>query len=139
MEQYLQILNKIREKIKLFYESYYFESVKNKVGILGISEVMQMLNYKDLRSVLNWCAANEVMVISQGNIRVVNRTQFILAFYKPLIEHLKCKHSDWQNKFSAILDGSFSDLIDRSKTQKANCYSPKSKAEKDFLSKMKGL
>ncbi|GAB5417623.1 MAG: hypothetical protein Crog4KO_26080 [Crocinitomicaceae bacterium] len=140
MAQYLCLISKTSKKFNLFFESYIFESVKTKIGVLGIDEVKKMLNYKDLRSAMNWCNLNDVIVIRQGNNQVVSKSQFLLAFYKPLISQLKMKSKDWKEKFTALLNGDFSVLIkDETVQVKSNTYKPEAGAGKDFLDQMKNL
>lgn len=109
--------------------------------IIDLHEVKVVLNYRDIRSVLKWCRENEVFVLSQGNTQVVNLIEFILAFYKPYLEHLKRTKENWKTLFwdyvCANVNGILTDK--REQLEIANQYKPKTNVEQSFLQKMKNL
>jgi len=139
--QYLSMKTVIEHLIR----SLVFEfSGSNESGTsteLGLDELKRMLNYKDNRSVINWCQNNSVYVISQGNNHVVNRSEFKLAFYKPLIDRLKKTKENWKELVTNYLSGQIDALLTDSGTDKPviSKYSPKSQIEKSFLNKMKKI
>ena len=138
--QYLNLINKIGKNFNLFFESYIFEQTKNRIGLIGLKEIKKMLNYQDMRSVMNWCKTNKVVIIKQGNAQLVNSTQFTLAFYKPFIAQLKSKSENWLEEFELFLKGQFRELLIDKNTSKGNSdYKPTSGVEKSFLDKMKNL
>lgn len=146
MAQYLEIVNKIRICFDLFCESYIFEQERDFKGLLQIEEVKKILNYKDLRSTINWCVQHHVFVIQQGNSKSVCKSEFLLAFQKPYIEHLKSRFENWQEKFTDYMESNYPRLLETnnaaSKLKNQNLssnYKPQSEIEKLFLKNMKDL
>lgn len=145
LEKYLQIFNKIKDYLDLFFESYIFEDNIVVNEFLTLNEVKKMLNYHDTRSARNWCMSNDVFVIQQGNSKLVSRVQFLLAFQKPFIEHIKRTHSDWKQRLSDYMNTNFKGLLDsqdcglKEQIQQTSNYKPKSESEKSFLKNMKEL
>ena len=139
--QYLSMKTVIEHLIRSLVFEFSGSNDSETSTELGLDELKKMLNYKDNRSVINWCQNNEVYLISQGNTHVVNRTEFKLAFYKPLIDRLKRTKENWKEIVSAYLNGKIENLlIDFASNKKpVSHYSPKSKIEKSFLQKMKKI
>lgn len=111
-------------------------------AIVDLHLVKSVLNYRDVRSALNWCKAHEVYVLSQGKTQVVNLIEFILAFYKPYLEHLKrTKKENWKTVFLNYVSANVSGILSekREQQQKKNQYKPKTNVETAFLKKMKDL
>jgi len=144
-EVYVQIVNKINNYLDSFCESYIFENNEQSNQFLTLNRVKQMLNYSDSRSALNWCKENGVFVIHQGNAKVVSRVEFLLAFQKPLIEHLKRNHKNWKDRLSNYMKLNLNDSIlseynsDTIETHVTTNYKPKSEIEKSFLKNIKEL
>lgn len=144
-ELHTEIVNKINNHLDSFCESYIFENNEQSNQFLTLNQVKQMLNYSDSRSARNWCNENGVFVIHQGNAKIVNRVEFLLAFQKPLIEHLKRTHKNWKERLSNYMNLNLNDSIlsennsDTSETQVTTNYKPKSEIEKSFLKNMKEL
>jgi hypothetical protein len=109
--------------------------------IIDLHVIKSILNYRDIRSVLKWCRANEVFVLSQGNTQVVNLMEFILAFYKPYLEHLKRTKENWKTLFWDYVCANVSGMLTEKGEQLeiANQYKPKTSVERSFLQKMKNL
>ena len=142
----LQTNNRLAKKLKKFSNSepshYISQCNDESMGLMEILKLKSILNYKDLRSVIHWCAKNEVFIIRQGNKQFVNRWEFILSFYKPFIEHLKRKHENWKEMFLNYVSGEMGKLItpsDSSPVVMSNHYKPKTKKEISFLSKIKKI
>jgi hypothetical protein len=143
----LQTNNRLAKKLKKFANSetshYISQCSDESMGLMEIFKLKNVLNYKDLRSVIHWCAKNEVFIIQQGNRQFVNRWEFILSFYKPFIEHLKRKHENWKEMFLNYLSGEMGKLIttqsDSSSVVMSSHYKPKTKKETSFLSKIKKI
>jgi|GEM_PF-1274975 len=139
------LLVKNSEKFLNPSESHYIESSSgSSMGLMGILKIKNILNYKDLRSVIHWCTKNDVFIIHQGNKQFVNKWEFILSFYKPFIKHLKRKHDNWKEVFLNYLSGELGSLLGASKEGSqldivSKSYKPKSKGEVSFLDKMKKL
>ena len=110
-------------------------------AIVDLHEIKLVLHYQDLRSVLKWCRENEVYVLSQGNAQVVNLIEFILAFYKPYLDHLKRTKENWKTLFWDYVCANLSGILAEKREQRgiANQYKPKTNVETAFLKKMKDL
>jgi len=113
------------------------------MGLMEIIKLKNILNYKDLRSVINWCTKNDVFVIQQGNKQFVNQWEFILSFYKPFIKHLKRKHKNWKEMFLNYLNGELGQLLviptESPQIISSTNYKPKTKSQISFLNKMKNI
>lgn len=109
--------------------------------IIDLHEVQVVLNYRDVRSVLKWCREHEVYVLTQGNAQVVNLIEFILAFYKPYLEHLKRTKENWKTLFWDYVCANVNSILTEKREQReiANQYKPKTNVERSFLQKMKNL
>jgi hypothetical protein len=139
--------NRLAKKSKKIFKqepSDYISQCSDKsMGLMEIFKLKNILNYKDLRSVIHWCCKNEVFIIRQGNKQFVNRWEFILSFYKPFIEHLKRKHENWKEMFLNYLNGEIGKLMttqseDNPVTISSN-YKPKTKKVTSFLNKIKKI
>ena len=106
-----------------------------------LSKLKEILGYKDMRSVIEWCEKNGVYIMHQGNRQVVNSCEFLLSFYKPFINHLKSKHENWKELFINYLDGNLVEILScsASKILPSKPYRAKSVNEKSFLQKLKDL
>ena len=139
--------NRLVKKPNKFFNpetSHYISQCSGlSMGLMGILKLKNILNYKDLRSVIQWCSKNEVFIIHQGNKQFVNKWEFILSFYKPFIKHLKGKHNNWKEVFLGYLNGDLGNLLASSKEEVQNSssvtYKPKNKKEASFLNKIKKL
>lgn len=78
---------------------------------LTIEHLRILLGYDDLRSVKLWCEKNGVFILKQGNATLVNGAEFMLSFYRPFIEHLKQKHSNWKERFINYIEGNLGGLL----------------------------
>ena len=109
--------------------------------IIDLHVIKSVLNYRDVRSVLKWCRENEVYVLSQGNTQVVNLIEFILAFYKPYLEHLQRTKENWKTLFWNYVCANVNGILSEKREQReiANQYKPKTNVELSFLQKMKNL
>lgn len=109
--------------------------------IIDLNEIMDVLKYKDIRSVIKWCKDHNVFVLNQGKTQVVNHIEFILAFYRPFMEHLKQTQDNWKERFVDYVLGNMENLIEVDETPNIprSTYEPRSKLEKAFLQKMNSL
>ena len=130
-------LKKIFEKRDSHYISH------NGMGLLELVKIKEILYYKDLRSVSEWCRKNNVFILRQGNTQYVNQWEFILSFYKPFIKHLKRKHKNWKELFSNYLKGDLGQLlvtpIESESIIKSANYKAKTRLETSFLDKIKKI
>jgi len=137
--------NQLIKKNENMYETdssrYISGCNEKKFGVMGILRIKNILNYKDLRSVILWCRKNDVFIIHQGNRQFVNIWEFTLSFYSPFIKHLKQNNKNWKELFLNYLNGSLSDILGESAvaTSITSAYSPNSKKETSFLNKFKKL
>ncbi len=76
-----------------------------------LAKLQSILGYKDMRSVMAWCNANGVCVIVQGKQKLVNRYEFLLSFYKPFINHLRAKHTNWKEMALHYIEGNMDTLL----------------------------
>lgn len=133
----------ILEKISESDRSHYISQCSDtSIGIMEVIQIKSILNYKDLRSVLQWCRKNNVFVFHQGNKQFVNRWEFTLSFYKPFIIHLKKKHNNWKDMFLHYISGNLGVLLGKDEKEKlhsSKSYKPKNAKESSFLNKMKKL
>lgn len=139
--QYLCLIKQIEGFVLDVIHTHSSKFDRNKGAELELTELKRMLNYKDLRSVMNWCDKNDVFVMLQGNLQFVNKHEFLLAFYKPFITKLRLKHENWKEVFVDYLKGNLTNLLtDPSKPKyvKSN-YRPNNNTEKSFLNKIKDL
>lgn len=127
----------------LTFESQDFVPMLNnwQDTIISLHVLKSILNYRDIRSVVKWCRENEVFVLSQGNAQVVNLIEFILAFYKPYLEHLKRTKKNWKTLFWDYVCANVHGILTEKREQReiANQYKPKTNVERSFLQKMKNL
>ncbi len=109
--------------------------------IIDVNEIKVVLKYKDIRSVIKWCNHHNVFVLNQGKTQAVNHIEFILAFYRPFMEHLKQNQENWKERFLDYILGNMTNLIDGAEKPRIeqSSYKPKSALEKAFLQKMKTL
>jgi len=144
-EESLATNNRLVTNLKKFSNlesSHYISKYSGySMGLMEIIKLKNILNYKDLRSVINWCTKNDVFVFQQGNTQFVNQWEFILSFYKPFITHLKRKHKNWKEMFLNYLSGELGILLGTSKEEvivQSN-YKVKTKSQISFLDKMKNI
>jgi hypothetical protein len=78
---------------------------------IHLTKLKDILGYRDMRSVIEWCEKNGVYILRQGNKQVVNTAEFILSYYKPFINHLQTKHQNWKEYFINYLEGNIKKLI----------------------------
>lgn len=115
----------------LLLETYFKKEVIENDKYLDLDEVKKSLNYKDLRSVAQWCKKNGVLIIEQGKRHLVSKIEFLTSFHKPLMEHLKTSFTGEKSKLSTVGASK--------KTISTKPYKPKSETEKSFLSTLKNL
>lgn len=79
-----------------------------ELEFLDISEVMQKLNYSDQRPAYRWLEKEGVYVLIQGKAKKVNRAQFLIAYLKPFIQHLKKRFPEkWKIMIQHYVDQDF--------------------------------
>ena len=139
--------NRLAKKSKKFSnpeKSHYISQCSGlQMGLMEIIKLKNILNYKDLRSVIHWCSKNDVFIIHQGNKQFVNQWEFILSFYKPFIKNLKRKHKNWKEMFLNYLNGNINHLLaiinDDVPLENRTNYKPIDKVGADFLKNIKEL
>jgi hypothetical protein len=134
-KQYVNVIEERKQKLN--------EQGEYRFGLLGLEVVKELLAYKDLRSVIKWCKKNDVFILHQGNGQFVNEYEFTLSLYKPFIQALKLKHSNWKVMFLNYLNGELDNLLTTSNEQREKIcstkYKPKTKVEASFLDKIKNI
>ncbi len=115
----------------------------NAMGLLELVKIKKVLNYKDLRSVVDWCGKNNVFILRHGNNQFVNQWEFILSFYDPFIKHLKAKHQNWKELFSIYLNGDLEQLLvnvdEKFSSVSSTKFKVKTGVETSFLNKIKKI
>jgi hypothetical protein len=133
----------LEEKSNEFFSNLGLPTEQLFVGLVELLKVKALLNYKDLRSVIQWCTKNKVFIIRQGNKKYVNKWEFIISFHKQFIKHLKEKHKNWKEIFIAYIKGDLRELVsspeEKLERGTANGYKPKTDIEISFMSKIKKL
>jgi len=138
---YSQMLNYIETIVKSLLDSYISTINQIPESYMEIEKAKQTLNYRDIRSVIQWCKKNGVFVFEQGKRLLVSKSEFLTSFHKPFVEHLKRSHENWQEMFEGFIRGEISNSLIIQQEQKviAHSYSPKSDVEKSFLKKIKEI
>ncbi|MBV6484356.1 MAG: hypothetical protein KFKLKKLM_00853 [Flavobacteriales bacterium] len=73
---------------------------------IPIDELLEYLNYRDLKAVRNWCFDNDVLIIKQGKFEFVIEAEFELVYEKPFVEKLKRKFgAGWEDAYHLFKDG----------------------------------
>lgn len=124
--------------------SYIHTSIRWKHAIIELEEVMVLLKYKDVRSVLKWCKKHKVFVLNQGNAQVVNHIEFVLAFYRPYMEHLKQTKENWKELFVDYVCGNVINILGGEKVKSRDPDQDSevirsSRRKSAFLEKVKNL
>ena len=117
------------------------EQSKYMFGLLELNVVKEILVYKDLRSVIKWCKKNDVFILHQGNGQFVNEYEFTLSLYKPFIQALKLKHSNWEDIFVNYVNGDLNQLLSVGGNKKllSSHYKPKTSKAISFLNNIKAI
>ena len=80
--------------------------------IIHLNDLKEILDYKDLRAVRNWCEQRDVFVFNSGKGDCVNQTEFELVFDRPFINHLQRKFgSDWESVYKLYKDENIKALV----------------------------
>jgi len=113
-------------------------NISGKSIDLDVLDIMDRLGYNDLRSVLKWCKKNRVIVFNQGKRKLINRTQFLIAFYKPFIEQLRKKHpNNWSKLFESYLSNDVENAMNTANPKTfpkvSRRYQAQSEKSKSFL------
>lgn len=106
----------------------------------NLESIMMKLGYNDIRSAIKWCKRNGVVVFTQGKSRLVNGTQFLISFYKPLINQLQQQYPEkWVELFRSFIQQDFAKTMEilhpKQFSSLTKRYKPKSESSKSFLFK----
>ena len=108
---------------------------------ITLKEAGNILGYKDARSVLKWCEANNVIVFFEPGTKrkYIIALQFRHARLKKFIEYLKEKYQDnWLDAFQRYESMNITRVIELEEIGKMNFnstdkYKPAGQQEKRFL------
>lgn len=102
-----------------------------------LHDVLVKINKKDIRSVLKWCDDNYVNVISDSSGKFIIRSEFELAFNRPIIELYKKKYGDrWLEVYNLSRENNLHLMESSNDSPKSNkSYKPISREAQDFLKK----
>ncbi|OFY97878.1 MAG: hypothetical protein A3K10_15290 [Bacteroidetes bacterium RIFCSPLOWO2_12_FULL_31_6] len=71
-----------------------------------IKNLLEPLNYKDLKAVRSWCTDHDVLIIKQGKNEFVIESEFESVFEKPFVDKLKRKFGGgWEDAYRLYKDG----------------------------------
>jgi hypothetical protein len=115
-----------------------------KEKFMKLSELANLLEYDDERSVLNWCKANKIPVVIAGKAKYVVSTFIDMYFNDEVAKFVKAKYQNPTEIIDAITiddKAKLSELIEAPATQRVKKeYKKKqqhSKASQDFLNNIK--
>lgn len=108
---------------------------------ITLKEAGKALGYKDTRSAIKWCEANQVMVFSEVGTKrkYIIRTQFQYARMKQFINYLKVRYKgQWLDAFQSYSSMNITRVVELEEMGKVTFsitdkYKPKGNKEKSFL------
>lgn len=103
-----------------------------------LKDLMNVLNYIDVRAVRGWCNRNGVTILKQGKNEFVFESNFKEAFEKPFIENLKRKfEKDWEQVYRLYENNNIPALnaLSGLTSVPAGIYKSKSEVIKQYQSK----
>ena len=108
---------------------------------IPLKEVMGILRFNDIRSVVKWCKNKSVIILKFGKEMYVNMAEFEVAMDQPLIESLKTKYPDrWKEMYAAYKKGdlaSIAELMIETVSDKKNvAFVAPGKSGTNFLNKI---
>jgi hypothetical protein len=107
----------------------------NGLDRIYLHDVLSKINKKDIRTAVRWCEENDVNVFSDISGKFIIRSEFELAYNRPIIELYKKKYGDeWLKVYSLCKENNLH-LLESSdnSSSSANSYKPISREAQDFL------
>ncbi len=102
-----------------------------------LHDVLSKINKKDIRTAIKWCEENDVNVFSDTSGKFIIRSEFELAYNRPIIELYKKKYgNEWLKVYSLCKENNLHILESSDNSSKStNSYKPISREAQDFLKK----
>ena len=109
----------------------------NGLDRIYLHDVLLKINKKDIRTAVRWCEENDVNVFSDTSGKFIIRSEFELAYNRPIIEVYKKKYGDqWLKVFNLSKENNLHILESSDNSSKStNSYKPISREAQDFLKK----
>ena len=109
----------------------------NGLDRIYLHDVLSKINKKDIRTAVRWCEENDVNVFSDTSGKFIIRSEFELAYNRPIIEVYKKKYGDqWLKVFNLSKENNLHILESSDNSSKStNSYKPISREAQDFLKK----
>lgn len=107
---------------------------------IELYELTDFLGYTDLKSIRNWCARNDVLIVKQGKMEFVFEPDFKLAYELPLINKLKRKFGDnWEQVYRLFADNNIPALNEliNSTTAPTPIYKKNNESKNKLMQKLK--
>ena len=107
----------------------------NGLDRIYLHDVLLKINKKDIRTAVRWCEENDVNVFSDTSGKFIIRSEFELAYNRPIIEVYKKKYgAEWLKVYSLCKENNLHFLESSDNSSKsANSYKPISREAQDFL------
>ena len=109
------------------------------MGKLNLKDLMQELNYKDLRAVRNWCKKNGILIIIAGKAEYVIEANYKQVIEKPFIEKLKSEFgAEWESVYQLYSSGNIAALSTLQELPDSNfkTYKPKDPIAKKYQNQL---
>lgn len=109
----------------------------NGLDRIYLHDVLSKINKKDIRTAIKWCEENDVNVFSDTSGKFIIRSEFELAYNRPIIELYKKKYgNEWLKVYSLCKENNLHILESSDNSSKStNSYKPISREAQDFLKK----
>ena len=109
----------------------------NGLDRIYLHDVLLKINKKDIRTAVRWCEENDVNVFSDTSGKFIIRSEFELAYNRPIIELYKNKYgAEWLKVYNLSKENNLHILESSDNSSKStNSYKPISREAQDFLKK----
>jgi len=107
----------------------------NGLDRIYLHDVLLKINKKDVRSAIKWCEDNYVNVFSDSSGKFIIKSEFDLAYNRPIIELYKKKYGDqWLKVYNLSKENNLHLLESSDNSSRSNnSYKPLSREAQDFL------
>ena len=107
----------------------------NGLDRIYLHDVLLKINKKDIRTAVRWCEENDVNVFSDISGKFIIRSEFELAYNRPIIELYKNRYGDqWLKVYNLSRENNLHLLESSDNSSKStNNYKPISREAQDFL------
>lgn len=107
----------------------------NGLDRIYLHDVLSKINKKDIRTAVRWCEENDVNVFSDTTGKFIIRSEFELAYNRPIIELYKNRYGDqWLKVYNLSKENNLHLLESSDNSSKSTVsYKPLSREAQDFL------